>query len=124
MAINQSVADICIYVYVFIFFSLVSSFFLCSTNFQMNANTKNTNQSTGVRFSFLSCFFRKYFCFSTSFSYHFCCVFHTIRRRRRRHRGRKNNNIKESSEHFVFTHRTQMRWNKTECVLLRKLRLK
>lgn len=82
------------------------------TNFQMNANTtikkeRHTNQSAGVRFSFLSCFIRKYFCFSTSFFVALLIIFavcftlteETLTERKKK----QNRNDTELSDHFVMS---------------------
>lgn len=101
MAINQSVADMC-FSFVF-FFSLALCRFYSTWIFFSLQNCqceirRIQFQSAGVRFSFLSCFIRKYFCFSTSFSYHFFSVSFT-----------PHENVKKrwpEREHFgcVFAH--------------------
>lgn len=115
MAINQSVADTFFISVIVVVLSSLSSF-ECSTNFQINANNMERSgekklqiKVAGVRFSFLSCFIRKYFCFSTSFSYQFllCLSHYTMTTTKMR----KKRNVQRASS---LQHRTQTRWITTK----------
>lgn len=89
----------------------------------MNANTtikkeRHTNQSAGVRFSFLSCFIRKYFCFSTSFFFALLIIFAVCFTLTEETLTERKKNRTETTQNWATTllclhTKCAHRWNKT-----------